>query len=913
MSTESFEQIAVRLRSDPTFMDYFLKEAIKHGKELKLLHPLYEAGFFMPNELLRPQKKEDGYTIPWWDVSEFLVQAAKINNSKPNAEITSDLKRIVTEMLQFNFDGVRNFQIDTALAEVIFRLPLEDISNEYIDALRVFLENGWRQTPLGLTLSNLILPVLIGANAKDKLLRVLGIFLDYSRTLFEKDHSVTSIIDEYWFSETLNKNKDGIYRVCGIDAAHVGIKIIQELYDLDEAEFNIVWVPSIEMSSQTMFEEKYDYQLVSFVRDIILKDNSNAVQSVVKTLLSSEIPVLRRIAYHVIDERYEEFSPILWNGDFNPFADKHSTHEIMRLLGKNSNRFTREQLTTLAGHIEEHKFHDGEVETEDDRIYVAYKKKSWYSLLLPSGDDSVKAKYDEYNSVYSNPITEADSFSVYVGSLERKGSPVDDLSIMTDDVMIEYLKQEGGGDAFEPSGKLRKADALTAIVKSSSDRFITGYAKFIDLNVAFHYGIVRGVNESLQDGGRINWADFIKYLNTLFTHGREFGEQAKGYNFTNWLIGEVAGAFKFGSNNEELGYPFDLLPDVEELLLALFDFADNDFHYMRDMVTSVLNSTYGKLYAALMVCSLRYFREFKERADYPGWRPKVKEKFVVAIETPVFYPPDARIILAEYLPQLFFHLDKEFITTRIDHIFLTQDNEAWQEVFGAYLVTSNIFVELFQFLNRQGFYTRALKNVNDRNARERLIGHVVVSYLNGLDEKRNPLIESVLESRNYQDFSRITHFIAWNNLSEVEGYGAKVLDLWKKINDIQEKENNPDKDFYDAKGRLLLWFKHFSLPDTEVQTQLQKTIAGMKDDFTISRFLELLVKYIDEDIRDVLDIFKYFFQQGIYPHYPDKNITIIFEGALKQGYIEDAREILNRYTSKNIYGLKTIWDKYQLQ
>jgi len=911
LSAETFENIVARLNSDPTFKDYFLKEAIREGKELKLVHRLREVGFFKPTDGLYPKKMEDGYSIPYWDVGEFLIQTAKTNQSKPDTSITADLKAIIEEVLAFDFGEYRNFYVDTVLIDIIFRLPINEIKTDYIEHLRVFFEKGWRQTTVSPRIGGLVLPRLIAETDREKILAVLRIILDYSHRSYEKDKTIESIMDEFWLKDALDKTKDGIQKLCGAEAADIGIEIIKRLHNLDESEFNIVWVPSIEMSSQISFAERYDYQLVSFVRDMLIGSGFASISKTIQELKDSPIPVLRRMAFHVIAERYDDFKALLWQKDFNPLADSSCSHEIMRLLEKNAALFTPEQLKSMSDHIEEHEFLTVNEDKEKNLVYISYKKKSWLKLLLPSGDVGIKEKYDTYEKTYPEPITEADSFPIYMSPMTRIGHvSEEELSQKNDEELVEYLNQESGADTLDDSRKMSKSDALTNLVQKDPQRFISGYKIFITLDAAYHYAIVRGINNGLKDGKRIEWMGFISYMNSLFSKDHDFGVQAKGYNYKNWLIGDVAGVFSFGSNNEELGYPADLLPQVEDILLSLFDYAENDYYDMRDVVTSVLNSTHGKIFGALIVRSLRYYRGFKKSEDYPGWSEKTKLRFITAIEDKNPQSPDARVILAEYLPQLFFHVDKDFVISRLDDIFLTENESVWRDTFGAYLVTCNVYDELFKLLNEKGFYQRAIASITERNPREKLMDHIVIAYLNGLDTDGEPLITTILNSRNYNDFSRIIHFIAWSEISSLKDYRKKVIELWDRINEILDAETNRVKEYYDAKGRLLLWFRHFSLPDEEVKKRILHTIRGMKDDFTISRFLELLVKFIETDLRDVVDIFKCFLEQGIYPYYPDKSVTLIFEAALTNGFNDDAQEILNYYSSRNIHGLKPIWDRY---
>ena len=79
-----------------------------------------------------------------------------------------------------------------------------------------------------------------------------------------------------------------------------------------------------------MFEDDYVYQLVAFVRDILEKCRPEDVRSLVDEMLKDDVSILKRIAIHVINKRYDVNKDMFWNQQENLY--KVAQHEVYELL-----------------------------------------------------------------------------------------------------------------------------------------------------------------------------------------------------------------------------------------------------------------------------------------------------------------------------------------------------------------------------------------------------------------------------------------------------------------------------------------------------------------------------------------------------------------------------------------------------
>ena len=130
--------------------------------------------------------------------------------------------------------------------------------------------------------------------------------------------------------DSLKRHKEAIAEICGIEAAKIANGKMKNFIVENDSAFHYMWIPTIEDHPQTRFTDKYECQLVHFVRDILTFLKPREIKSIVRELLEEEDPIFRRIAIHLIDVHYSELRNIFWNLE-NPLNNDMLEHERRRL------------------------------------------------------------------------------------------------------------------------------------------------------------------------------------------------------------------------------------------------------------------------------------------------------------------------------------------------------------------------------------------------------------------------------------------------------------------------------------------------------------------------------------------------------------------------------------------------------
>ena len=183
---------------------------------------------------------------------------------------------------------------------------------------------------------------------------------------------------------------------------------------------------------------------------------------------------------------------------------------------------------------------------------------------------------------------------------------------------------------------------------------------------------------------------------------------------------------------------------------------------INDLVTSVMNSSRGKVYVAAINYSLRYARLYcREKED--RWVASIKSEFDARLDKTTEPGLELSAIIGWYLANIFY-LDKEWVTGNINKIFDFESEKHWEAAFVGYIVmTSTIYEELYKLLKENRHYEKGLScSFTDKHVEEKLVQNIAIGYLAGWDdfEGADSLLRKLLDTGNTKYISELVSFVA---------------------------------------------------------------------------------------------------------------------------------------------------------
>lgn len=923
MSTDKITKTLQRIKNDKSLEDHFFKKLTVASKPLEWLVPLRDAGYFDPAKNPRPKEtpNKKAYYIPHWNILDALDNMAAKNEENPNDEVSKMLLEIVDGIITYRENGERidNYRTDWKLLKTISHFPIKYISAQHIQFIKDALRPSIGTSLLDHEIGKLFLPKLIREGARDLIIELLDVILHYSKSDREYISEYISVIDPYYLKKTLDKNKKGISEICAVEAANVAITKMQEILREDRSQFNCVWIPAIEDHEQTSFPNKYECQLVHFVRDMLEAADPKEVEPIVKDMLVEEHDIFKRLAYHLINHHYDTLSPLLWSVSYNPL-NTLTIHELYELFKAHCKSFDETQIETILNWTETQDFYFSDevsgVAEKEEKI-KAYYRKEWLLALLDTGNEEVKRRYEAYNSINDATIEHPGFHYWSLGAgWVQDVSPIDEdkFKKKTNDEIAAYINSYKEEDltSWKDFTRVNLASSVRNFVSNDPVRFSTDLTPFLSVPRKYQHEFLRGFEEAWRNNKDFDWNELLPFMKKLIEDGSFWSEEKKEgkYDYNRWIADTIADLIQEGTKNDKHAFSPDLLPIAEQIILLLLKNVKSDMSMMNDLVTSVLNSSKGKVFMAAINYSLHYARLYcQDKED--RWVESIKSEFTERLNKTKEPGLEFSIVIGQYLPYLNY-LDKQWVVSNFNRIFDLESEKHWEAAFIGYIVmTSTVYEEIYRLLRNNGHYEKGLScSFGDKHAADKLVQNIAIGYLAGWDDlaDENGLISKLFETDNTEYLSELVTFMWTFRNREDEELKRKIKPLWKAI--IVKLSPNLEKDEYRIiASNLGKWLSLVDTIDDDVYEWLQISVEAIEENWNSDFFIEYLRRHVIKTPTMVGNLYLKMLNAGTYPDYKKEDIIAIVQALYDLNEKESAIRICNIYFSKGFEFLRETFEK----
>lgn len=922
MKQDKIDKMLQLIKNDKAQENHLFKTLATTENPFPLLKPFKNAGYFNPDKNPSPVEVENqkGYfTIPHWNVLDYLENTARRNKQAPREEITDTLLDIIQPIIDFRTERkerIDNYRTDWVLTKIIFLLPLDRIKAKHFEFIRTALNSRWDTTLIASEIGKSIIPALLKESSKELLIKLFEIILDYKVIENNSTDKYLSIVDKYWLNSAFKQHKGSIAKLCGKEIAELTLTIITRIIEEDKSQFNNVWIPTIEDHPQTSFPDRYECQLVYLVRDIYQESNPTEIYEKIKELLNQEPPIFNRMALHLINYHYSNLNQLFWEWKDNPLNTPLVKHELYELLKKNCNSFRSDQINKILKWIEEKEYFVSDEQKDDTKLIekiLAYRKKEWLSALLDRKDKKIIDLYNKYNEV--NPAElEHPGFDFWSESGWGTVSPIEETDFLTksNEDIADYLisfKEKAGWKEPTVDGL---AGTLMKCVSDNPHKFTDNIKPFLRVQRVYQHSLLLGFSDAWRANKDFEWKSLFLFINKILESKTFWTEEYpnKGYHYRNWIISQIVDLINDGTQRDEHAFDPVYLPDAEKILLLLVNNAESNFYEIHDIVTSVLNSVKGKIFTAMVNYSLRYAR-LNRKDGGNRWIQTIKIDFTERLNKETEDSLDFYVVLGEFLPNLYY-LDKEWVINNIDKIFPKENETYWQAAFTGYLFySSTVYTHLYKLLSQNGHYKKALNiNFDDDHITERVAQHICVAYLEDWEKlgDNNSLISQLINNNDTKQLSAIISFFWMQRDHATDRIKNKIKPLWKCLFTCF-KTNQDKDDFQKLISDISKWLVLVDTIDENVFEWLKLSVKYIERNFSSPFFIEYLLIHAEKSPKKVAYLFIKMLNQGFYPDYKKEAIEKIIRILNSQNQKENAIKVCNLYLNKGFEFVRPILEE----
>jgi len=908
-----------KMRNDTEYRRYFFRNAPKYQNLYLWLKPLWQQGYFNPRNIPTPieDKKNKGYfSIPQWDVLDFLLAAAIQNQDNYNEETTRLLLKIVDTIIAYQSGESRidNFRVDWYAVKILFTLPSENITLEHIDFIGVSIRKTKFRGLLHSDLGSIVLSVLIEHKMKEHLLRVLPILFECKTRedgFYIKERE--PLVEKYWLYEITKKYPKQIAKVVGISAVELLIEIMEKISESDAGAFNNIWISAVEEHEQNSFPDRYDNQLVSFVRDMLEEASDDEVATLVQALFEKEHPIFTRLVFHTINHHYSVVKTEFWKWlESNDLPNSTYIHELYRLFQVRASEFSDEEVDKAIEWIENFDYSEyyDDMTPEQLRKLTAYRRKEW---LMTLKDYSEKANelFMEYDSISPEEIDHPGFVFWSSGFRHLDKSPLKDVEDFCAKSVESIVEEIVGFDpkTVDKDPLINEKDWIEGLardlgncVQKNPQKFVAELEKFQEIDLVYYYYIFNGLERAWQDKERFEWQNVFDLIERVL----DASLLASNEKYAIWVKGKIPELIRAGTLKDDNAFDKAHLPRAKKILLdLLYSPEQEDGVSLDNLLSYSLNATNGKILHGLMSYALRYGRLHSDKDV--RWEEELKSFFSEQLDKDDSYSLYVFNIMGEYLPNIRF-LDKQWVEEKMDKIFPIENEKLWQASFMSYMASSTIVYQKdYEYFRDNGHFAKALQHDwKDELVKEKVLQFIVIAYMNAFDDDT---IFRIIEEKNVDNTLEIIRFV-WHLYRDNSSEKRVLINkLWNTVYELYK--NDVSDDMKQIFSTLSKWFVFIDTIDETNMQWLELSAKYTEINYNSYFLLEQLLRLVENSAKNVGKVYLSMLSNGVYPTYKEEDIVAIIEKLFENSELEIAREICNKYASEGVYFLNDVNKRYK--
>lgn len=892
----------MKLNSD--YEKYFFQNASKYQNLYVWLEPLYKKSYFEAQEDMRIYLS-------------FLETVSLQNKEEERSDTTNILLDIVNAFFEFRQEHKSyDYYTDYSIVKILFNLPKENITLEHIDMIHMLLKDSGGSGLLNSEIEKVVLPVLVDNGMNEYILSLLRFIFDYEVQDKGKSYQEREpLLEKYWLNSLLEKYSGSMIKLIDINGLEILISIIKQVIAEDEAAFNNVWIATIEEHPQNSFPDRYDNQIISFTRDLLEYLDAENIKSYIEKFLEEHPPIFKRLAFHTINNKYNELKALFWYW-FEAHKDTINTtfkHEFYKLLEDNSSKFSDDEFDKIIDWIESldyKKYYDDDISPEQLEVLTAYKKKEW--LWSVKSSEKAQKLFEKYDAINPSKL-EHPGFDMWSSGFDWIGdeSPIKEKDVFCNKSVDEIVNEI---KLFDPS-KIEKerftrdsdlveglANDLAKCVKENPNKFSIDINKFLELDWIYKYHLIYGLTNAWSEKRKFDWEKVFNFLLTILDEDFFVSDE----KYILWLKGQIASLIEYGTKSDDNSFDKKYLPQAKQILFLLINHKENEqISDDSDLSTYVLNSINGKALHALINYALRYGR--LNSSQKVKWEDDIKEFFTNELDKNTEYSKSIFTILGDYLPNLRF-LDKEWIDSNFNRIFPIENDNLWEiSISGYFLYSSTVYTDIYNQFKQHGHILKALKyKFKSDNTKRKVIQHICIMFNSYKD---NETIFEIIESKDREAILEMIRFMWQVDRKNIKKEDiSKIFILWQKIYEVYKEDKSIDAQAIFS--TLSKWFVFIEEIDDDIFPYLKLTTKYTEKNHNSYFIVEELERLVKDNPKYVGSLYIDMLNNGVYPTYKQEQIENTIELMYKLGEKDSAKMICNFYRKEGIYFLNEISKKY---
>lgn len=874
---------------------YFFQRLDKVG----WLKSLYEQGLFDAKLNPEPIESSDNpgyFSCPYWYELSYVARIAPYiaNNQNDYWQIITN---IIDGIIAYHKDDgtlVRNFRTNDFIVHLISFLPDRYLKDDYFDTVKSIAKT---EGTFGLySFQNHFVPRFIEKTDKKNLLRCLDLMYSFNDN-GSNYPKYTPLFDPYMIGPEIKKWNSDLCRICGID----GLKVLLQKLDQVKKDSELSFFASVdEADNQNRYQDKYSAKLVFSIIDYSLALSTIELQQVVEELLSSDSYMDKRIAFHLIDKRYDELKQMYWSYPSNPMDEYASYPEIFRLLKNNSEKFSEDEQRRTISNIDDIRFPD---DLEITQGQIDYHKKRLAIALLPTHRPIINDYFKEISEKCSDEI-EHPGYDYYIGSSVYSGTDIPTVDLESKDIreIIELYKNVQPSPLPFGLNSYNLDTDFSSIVSQQIVKYTEDIDDLIDAPSSMLRAWVWGLLSYLKQ------APIIRRIENVFTVINHIAQKKEFWAVANAKSLLLNVEYSFLSDLLILVSKIDLSKAsnlaLEQIYNALITIHKNKIEEKNEEWDYRINSMYNrlsfKLYDAMIAVNYAYSKKM-ELTEGSHWCSELKTIIEKGIKDEG-NNPDLFFALGHQHHSIWY-IDKPWMETNIDKIFFNGNSHNQTAAVSGFMMHYALADKvIFDALLDKGVLTNIL---NDPDSYDYIIVNSIIHNLlegvrKGVLDKKS--IDSLIKTDNRKIYTEVINYVS--NLKNEEANVIFVKSIWGHFIDAHSSKMTDTTKYFCKESYR--WLRQINVLDEQILSWLMIS-AKYSLNQNFYAFVELLQPFFISEPQKAGIILLELIKNADYIYHP--NLSSLVEKVYQAGLMTLADEICDACAKQGDFSLSDVYRK----
>ncbi|MGX9697643.1 hypothetical protein ACWYXK_11725 [Janthinobacterium lividum] len=738
-----------------------------------------------------------------------------------------------------------------------------------------------------------------------------------------------TLLRTHYLKDALEGHGEKLGERCGEAAVQLFLRrLMQAIGTPDDDRYTYVHRKAIEEHQQDAYAgENLTSVYIDALRDsmtgFIRKDKA-AVGATLATLLTSDFPSIVRVGIHICDKHFPLVPDVLqMHFQASWLIKPEFWHEAYWLIKHNYADFPPTLKQKFLKVVQEL---PGDWNEEDPRAaeFKDYHRRDLLSAIAGLGDIAVDAWYESLTQKFGSPHEHVDfqSFSSggWVGSATPKTS--DEFLTMTADELQAFMETfTPDRGVFDGPSYRGAANNLQEAVKASEDGFAGKFPLFANAHPAYQHGLLSGLKDRLSLAtSSFDWPATVQLIRSILT-SLDPASQVDDGSFAGvleptslWVLADIADLVKAGFQSSSYPVPPTLQDECLKTILSLLKLSTpHDTSDVKDAVSTMINSRYGKALEASLVAALAM-----ARGDESGEAARQVWTVLHPVYSDALDASEAGLNLefatfgGLYCVNLHY-LDATWVVDNFNRLFSLRNKAAWICAAQGFSYQNHLYPWLYMLLRDGGhLYRMIYEDTLKDQVQERAMQFLGLAYLHdeleSLDNTGAPpgLMARVIDDLNTEALSRLCWFFWTLRTQGPTGVTApKIVAFWKELDQTISASGQEHTELLSALSSLAVFLD--VLDDSTTPLLLNAAIhANVK--FNTHTLVSELRRLSEGSPLAVSEVFDAVTNKFL-PDFEQDDVIAIVESIAFCGEVEIARNICNKYNKEGVNFLNPVFER----